>query len=291
MISLKSEVLIDGLIFPECPRWRDGKLFFSDMHAHKVMTVDLQGTTEVLAEFPHRAAGLGFLPDGRLLVCTMRDLLVHRLEPGGVQQVADLTQYGDDFINDMVVDGQGRAFIGARNKRLSPEHPPSGRIVLLTLDGATRMVADEIDGPNGSVITPDGKTLIVAETAAHKLTAFDIEDNGALSNRRIFAELEERVADGICLDAEGAVWIGSPGTRECARVLEGGEVTHAVNCGERWPLACMLGGDDGRTLFLMNCITTSENMASLKTPDLDKNSVSKGWIETLRVDVPHAGFP
>lgn len=291
MIELTSEVLIDGLIFPECPRWRDDKLFFSDMHAHKVMTVDLSGKTTTLAEFPHRAAGLGFLPDGQLLINTMRDLQVHRLGPDGIQPVADLTQYGDDFINDMVVDGHGRAYIGARNKRPSPEHPPSGRIVLFSMDGTTRMVADELDGPNGSVITPDGKTFIVAETAGHKLTAFDIRDDGTLTNRRVFADLGERVADGICLDADGAVWIGSPGTRECARVLEGGEVTHTVRCGERWPLACMLGGEDGRTLFLMNCITTHENMAKLTSPDLDHLSESRGWIEVVQVEVPGAGYP
>ncbi len=291
MITLTSEVLLDGLKFPECPRWRDGKLWFSDMHAHKVMTVDLQGNAEVKATFPHRAAGLGFLPDGRLLINTMRDKLVHCLEPDGPKVIADLKEFADDFINDMVVDAHGNAYVGARNVRRAESDPPTGVIVLVSPNGETRAVADGLDGPNGTVITPDGKTLIVAETAGRALTAFDIESDGSLSNRRTFARLEGRMADGICLDAEGAVWIGSPQTAECARVLEGGEVTHRVHCPGKWPLACILGGDDRRTLFLMNAQTTGEELARISRHDRDDDSQSVGWVETVRVEVPGAGFP
>ena len=289
MIDLTSEVLLDGLTFPEGPRWHDGKLWFSDQHAHRVMAVDLEGNVEMVVTTEERPSGLGFLPDGTLLIVSMPDRLLLRFDGDGLSTMADLKEYGDHFINDMVTDAQGRSFIGIRDDK--PQ--PNGKIILMEPDGRTRLVAEEIASPNGAVITPDGRTMILAESAGHKLTAFDISGDGSLSSRRVFAELGDRHADGICLDAEGAVWFGNPQSMEYIRVLEGGDTTHRIKYGDRWGVAPALGGDDRRTLFLCNSRTTVEDMGRLMKVNFseDETSISIGWIETTEVDVPGAGIP
>jgi sugar lactone lactonase YvrE len=285
--DLKSETLVDGLTFPEGPRWYEGKLWFSDQHAHRVMTVDLDGTAEVVVTTEQRPSGLGFLPDGTPLIVSMPDRLLLRLDGDGLHTLADLKEFGDNFANDMVTDRQGRSYVGIRDDK--PQ--PNGRIVLVEPDGKVRVVADEISSPNGTVITPDGHTLVVAETAANKLTAFDVAGDGSLSNRRVFAELGVRHADGICLDAQGGVWFGSPQTREYLRVVEGGGITDRVKSGDRWGVAPALGGADRRTLFLCNSLTTIEDMSRLMTFTEDHTSISVGWIETVKVDISGAGWP
>ena len=283
METLTARVLLDGLVFPEGPRWHDGKLWFSDMHATKVMTVDPVGHSQEVVSVPELPSGLGFLPDGRLLIVSMRNRLLLRLDPEGLQTVADLSPLVSGDINDMVVDAQGRAYIGSFGfDLLGGAQPQPANLVLVTPDGSARVVADTLQFPNGTVMSPDGKTLIVAESFASRLTAFAVAPDGSLSERRIFAELGERTPDGICLDAEGAVWVSSFSTDEFVRVTEGGSVTHRVPVSGKRAVACMLGGEGRQTLFLLTAETSIEELAQGK---------SAGYIETVQVEIPGAGLP
>lgn len=283
METLTSSVLLDGLVFPECPRWHDGRLWLSDMHGYKVLTVDLKGRSEIIVSVPQRPAGLGFLPDGRLLVVSMLDRFLLRLDSDGLHPVADLSDLVGGDLNDMVVDAEGRAYIGNFGFDFFAGAPPKPtNLVLVTPDSSTRVVGDSLNFPNGMVISPDGGTLIVAETFGSLLTAFDISPDGSLSGRRAFAELGGPTPDGICLDAEGAVWISSVTTNEFLRVTEGGTVTHRIAVPEKAAVACMLGGEDRQTLFLCTAQTTQQDLAQGK---------SVGWIETVRVGIPGAGWP
>ncbi len=283
MATLTPQVLLDGIVFPEGPRWHKGKLWFSDIFAGKVMTVDLAGQAAVMASVPERPSGLGWLPDDRLLIVSMRNQRLLRLDPDGLHTVADVSPLVKGDINDMVVDSQGRAYIGSMGYDVfaGEAHAP-GNIVLVTPEGNARVVADQLEMPNGPVITPDRKTLIVAESFGHRLAAFDIAPDGALSGRRVFAELGEGVPDGICLDAEGAVWVSSPFTHEFVRVREGGAIAERIALSGKLAVACMLGGEDRRTLFLLTAETTMEDLG---------RGQSKGYIETVRVEVPGAGLP
>ena len=271
---LKTEVLLEGLKFPECPRWHDGKLWFSDMDMLKVMTVNLSRDAKTIIDMPKSPAGLGWLPDDRLLVVSIQDRRLLRLDPDGLTELADLSKIASFYCNDMVVDKQGRAYIGHCGfDLLNMKTFKPADIILVTPDGNARVVADNMAFPNGTVITPDDKTLIVGETLGTRLTAFDIMEDGSLAKRRIWAKLN-RPPDGICLDAEGAIWVSSPGSGKVFRVLEGGQITHRVKVSTQ-PYACMLGGPDRRTLF----VATSSN---------DR---SNGKIEIIKVDVPGAGLP
>jgi len=206
-MASETRILLDGLMFSEGPRWHDGKLWFSDMHAHKVMTVDLAGNVETIVEVPNWPSGLGWLPDGRLLVVSMTDRRLLRLDPEGLTEVGELSGLASHHCNDMVVDRQGRAYIGNFGFDLAAQadYAPA-EIVMVTPDGKARVVADQMAFPNGMVITPDDRTLIVGETFEACLTAFDVENDGSLINRRIWAKLEGSVPDGICLDAEGVLY-------------------------------------------------------------------------------------
>lgn len=283
MTTLTPQILLDGIVFPEGPRWHKGKLWFSDIFAGKVMTVDLAGQATVIASVPERPSGLGWLPDDRLLIVSMRNQRLLRLDPDGLHSVADLSTLVKGDINDMVVDAQGRAYIGSMGYDVfaGEAHAP-GTIVLVSPDGNARVVADQLDMPNGPVITPDHKTLIVAESFGHRLVAFDIAPDGSLSGRRVFAELGEGVPDGICLDAEGAVWVSSPFTHEFVRVREGGAIAERIALSGKLAVACMLGGEDRRTLFLLTAETSMEAL---------RRGQSKGYIETVRVDIPGSGLP
>ncbi|MBW2707370.1 MAG: SMP-30/gluconolactonase/LRE family protein, partial [Deltaproteobacteria bacterium] len=240
-MSLKTKVILDGLFFPEGPRWHNGKLWFSDMQGLQVMTVDATGQAEKIVEVSGSPSGLGWLPDGRLQVVSMLDRRLLRLDDNGLVEVADLNNLASFHCNDMVIDRQGRAYIGnfgfdyAANAPVEP-----AEIVLVTPEGHARIVAENLLFPNGTVITPDGQTLIAAETFGNRLTAFDIEPDGSLNNRRIWAELEGIFPDGICLDAEGAIWVAAPHPGEVMRVLKGGNISDRVTVSTR-PYACMLG--------------------------------------------------
>ena len=278
-----TEVLLDGLCFPEGPRWHEGKLWFSDMHAHRVMTVDLEGRAATIVDVPAQPSGLGWLPDGRLLVVSMLDRRLLRLDGDRLVEVADLSQLAACHCNDMVVDAQGRAYVGNFGFDLHTEgwEFHHAEILLVAPDGAARVVADGLSFPNGTVITPDGRTLIVGESFAARLTAFDVQPDGGLTNRREWAKLESGTPDGICLDAEGAVWYASPVSAECIRVAEGGRVLDRVPVSTQ-AFACMLGGPERRTLFV--CTANDSNPTAVR----DAHS---GRIEMVEVDVPGAGWP
>ena len=277
-------ILMDGLHFAECPRWHDGKLWFSDMRAHCVRTLDLDGTSEVVVEVvPNRSGGvgwgpggLGWGPDGSLLVVAMTDRRLLRFDGGQLTEVADLSPQIPFGLNDMVVDAVGRAYIG--NFGFDPEvseQPEATSLMRVDPDGSTSVAADDLIMPNGVVITPDGTTLIVAETSAAKLTAFDVAPDGALSNRRDWAVFDGEYPDGICLDAEGALWVSAPTGTDVLRVREGGEITARVSTSNH-PLACMLGGPERRHLFVC-------------TLDEPENRTAR--IEVVEVAVPGAGLP
>ena len=289
-------ILLDGLAFAEGPRWHDGKLWFSDMLTRRVATVDLNGRTETIVEVPRQPSGLGWTVDGRLLIVSMTDRRLLRLDPGGLTEVADLSALAAYHCNDMVVDAQGRAYIGNFGFDLfapSTAFVPA-QIILVTPDGTSRIVANDMAFPNGSVITPDGRTLIVGETFAARLTAFDIEPDGSLTNRRVWAQFDDRgpvgslaelagrvTPDGVCLDAEGAIWVASPQSAAVLRVRQGGEVTDRIEV-STVPYACMLGGPDGRTLFIVTAKTSNPKQAKAQM---------NGRIETIKVAVPGAGRP
>jgi sugar lactone lactonase YvrE len=273
--------LLDGLRFPESPRWHEGALWFSDMHARQVMKLDLDGRAEVVLEVPNDPSGLGWLPDGRLLVVSMQDRRLLRLDPDGLHVVADLSACARFHCNDMVVDDQGRAYVGNFGFDLHGGGKPAATsLALVRPDGETRLVADQLLFPNGTVITPDGGTLIVGESFGARLTAFDIAPDGTLSNRRIWAQLEKAVPDGICLDAEGCIWLASPVSAEVLRVREGGEVTDRVSV-QTQAFACMLGGPERRSLFI--CTAADSDPA--------KTDARGGRIESVEVEVPGAGLP
>ncbi|MBA3027228.1 MAG: SMP-30/gluconolactonase/LRE family protein [Desulfobacteraceae bacterium] len=280
-MSSETTLLVDGLMFPETPRWHDGKLWFSDMVGRKVMTVDLSGKTEVIVEVPKGPSGLGWLPDGRLLVVSITDRRLMRLDPDGLNVAADLSDLATFNCNDMVVDGQGRAYVGNFGYDALGGKPfAPATLILVTPDGKARIIAEDMAFPNGTVITPDGKTLIVGESRGSCLTAFDIESDGSLSHRRVWAQLEKgHMPDGTCLDAEGAVWVTSPGKGEVLRVHEGGTISRIIK-GMKPAFACMLGGTDRRTLFLCTAISAESFRGK-----------ASGQIEQIQVDVPGAGWP
>jgi sugar lactone lactonase YvrE len=277
-----SDVLVDGLTFPEAPRWHDGKLWFSDFYSHRVLTVDLAGRLETVVEVPQRPSGLGWRPDGTLLVVSMLDRRLLRVDDGKTRGVADLSALATGPCNDMVVDAAGAAYVGNfgfDRHRGEPERTTC--LARVDVDGRVTRVADDLHFPNGTVITPDGQTLIVAETLAHRLTAFDIAADGALSNRRVHATLGDCFPDGICLDAEGAVWVADARHNRVLRVRADGSLERTLATGQSGAFACMLGGADRRTLFVLTNTGSGPAMA-------DKRD---GRIEMYRVDVPGAGLP
>ncbi len=272
--------LIQGLAFAEAPRWHRGELWFSDFYTHQVMRVDREGRAHVVVEVPNQPSGLGWLPDGRLLVVSMIDRKLMRLDPTGLTHVADLSALAGFHCNDMVVDTKGRAYIGNFGFDLftQPVVPKPTVLVRVDPDGAVSVAADDMHFPNGTVITPDGKTMIIGETFARRLTAFDIAADGTLGNRRIWAELGKIAPDGICLDAEGAVWVASPRSNEFIRVVEGGVISRRIPASNQ-AIACALGGDDGKRLFMV--------IGRVKGRD-EAMATRVGRIEYVDVDVPAA---
>ena len=277
------EILLEGLAFPEGPRWRAGELWFSDMHGHEVVAMTPAGARRTVFSHTGPVSGLGWLPDGRLLVVSMTDRRLLRLESDGKAVThADLSGVAEHNANDMVVDAKGRAYVGNFGFAYPAGEPKTTRLARADPDGSVHVAADELMFPNGTVITPDGRTMVIGESFAGRLTAFDIAADGALTNRRVWAQLDGgAVPDGICLDAEGAIWVASPMTNEALRVREGGEVTQRIKA-ERGAFACMLGGDDRRTLYLLTALGSDPEKCRAQR---------NGRIEAIRVDVPGAGLP
>jgi sugar lactone lactonase YvrE len=276
-------VVLEDLVFPEGPRWHEGRLFFSDQHDHRVVAMTPDGKAETVVEVPQQPSGLGWLPDGHMLVVSMLDRRVLRLEGGALVEHADLSALATGACNDMVVDAEGRAYVGHFGFDMyAGEGPQEASIILVQPNGSVSVAADGIKFPNGTVITPDGATLIVGESWGLQLTAFRVGADGALGERRTFAKLQGAAPDGICLDAEGAVWIASPGDGRCLRVAEGGEILAEVQTSAKGAFACMLGGDDRTTLYICTA------------PDHVPSEVRKqrgGRIERIEVHVPGAGLP
>lgn len=274
--------IVDGLSFPEGPRWHDGRLYFSDFFTHRVAATDLDGTVETICEVPQQPSGLGWDPEGRLLIVSMLDRRLLRLEAdGSLRTVADLSAHATGPCNDMVVDASGRAYVGNFGfDRHAGEAERSTVLVRVDPDGATHVVDDDVLFPNGSVISEDGRTLIVGETLRRQLTAWTITPDGGLRDKRVWASTGAHFPDGICLDAEGGVWVADPRGDAVVRFLEGGEITDVVPS-ERGCFAAMLGGPEGRTLFVLTSTGSGPDAAARRD----------GRIEVTEVRVPRAGRP
>lgn len=274
----ETNVLLTGLVMGEAPRWREQRLWCTDFGAGEVLAVDLAGKSEVVARVP--SLGLGFLPDGRLLIVSLREgRLLRREHDGTLATHADLTSLSRKPWNDLVVDGRANAYVNNIGFDFpGGEFTPAGIIALVAPDGAIRQVAEGLAFPNGMAVTPDNATLIVAESYGARLTAFDIAADGSLSHQRVWAGLAGAHPDGICLDVEGAVWYADVPARRCVRVREGGETLQTIVL-DRGCFACVLGGDDRRTLFIM--AAEFPTGASART----------GQVVTVRTPAPGAGWP
>jgi sugar lactone lactonase YvrE len=269
------EPLAKGFCFGEGPRWFEGLLWFSDMLGEAVHTVDMRGSLTTLPLPGRCPAGLGFRPDGSLLIASTEDRQVLCYDGETVIAIADLARLTPVNLGDMVVDDAGRAYIGCQAFS-------GGAIVRLDADDTATIVAEDLDFPNGMVITPDGATLIVAESTGRRLTAFTIGDDGGLGGRRIFADGLDGPPDGIALDAEGGVWASMTLAHQFERITEGGVVTDRIEMGERVAIACALGGPARRTLFLLSSTDAyPQRLIGTRLSQLD----------AVTVDIPGAGLP
>jgi sugar lactone lactonase YvrE len=275
-------VLMTGLAFGESPRWHHGRLWFSNWTAQEIIAVDPEGQSEVVVRLPYSAIpfSIDWLPDGRLLIASSSDRPLLRQEADGVLvEHAALT----GGFNEIVVDGRGNVYLnGAGFDPLAGESFAPGSITLVTADGSSRHVAEGIAFPNGMAITPDNATLIVADSYGKRLTAFDIAEDGGLSRPWVWAELGEGVPDGICLDAEGAVWYADVPNKRCVRVRAGGAVLQTIEL-DRGCFACMLGGEDGKTLFML--------VAEWHGMDQMVGVPRTGQVVVATAPAPHAGRP
>ena len=277
------QTLMTGLAFGESPRWHADRLWFSDWGAQEVIAVDLEGKSEVITRIQSFPFCIDFLPDGRLLVVSARDQLLLRMEPdGSLVTHANLTSLSDHPWNEIVVDGRGNAYLNNIGFDFPGGEFATGIIALVTPDGSTRQVADGVAFPNGMVVTPDNATLILAESYGKRLTAFDVAADGSLSNRRTWADLGDGAPDGICLDAENAIWYGDVPNKRCVRVREGGEVLQTIDL-DRGCFACALGGADKRTLFLV--------ATEWRGPENLADQARTGQILTTRAPAPGVGWP
>lgn len=277
------QILLTGLGFGESPRWHEGRLWFSNWGKQEIVAVALDGKSEVITRVPTSLPFcIDWLPDGRLLVVSGPERLLLRREPdGSLVTYADLRSLAKQICNEIVVDGRGNVYVNGGGFD-GPGQKASGIIALVTPDGSVRQVADGLAFPNGMAVTPDNSTLIIAESFAKKLTAFDIAADGSLSNRRVWAGLGDGVPDGICIDADNAVWYADTPNQRCVRVREGGEVLQTINV-DRGCFACMLGGADKRTLFIM----AAEWHGFEKMMD----GLGTGQVLTVKAPAPGVGWP
>jgi sugar lactone lactonase YvrE len=280
--NIDLHILMTGLAFGESPRWHNGRLWFSNWTAQEIIAVDPQGKSEVIVRLPFSAFpfSIDWLPDGRMVIVSSSDRQLLRQESdGALVEHAELT----GGFNEIVVDSRGNAYInGAGFNPLAGETFAPGIITLVTSDGTPRQVAEGIAFPNGMAITPDNSTLIVADSYGKRLSAFDIADDGGLSRQRVWAELGEGVPDGICMDVEGAVWYADVPNKRCVRVREGGQVLQTVVL-DRGCFACMLGGEDGKTLFML--------AADWHGMDNMVGAPRTGQVVTCKAPASHAGKP
>ncbi len=290
--------VLDGYSFFESPRWHEGALWASDFYTHQVIRMAPGEAAEKVVDVPGQPSGLGWLPDGRLLVVSMRDRRLLRLEDGALVEHADLSGLASWHLNDMVVDQSGRAYVGNFGFDLMGGAPASpANLIRVDPDGSATVEAEEMLFPNGTVLAPDGRTLIVGESFAQRLTAFDVAPDGSLSGRRVWAKLGEvpdtddvptalaqatLTPDGIALDAEGAIWVADALGGRVVRVREGGEIAEEISGEGLGIFACALGGADGRTLFLCAAPSFAEH---------ERQDTREARMLACEVDVPHAGLP
>lgn len=294
MDTYRSRVLREGLSFGEAPRWHDGRLWYSDFYRHAIFSLDEEGADERLEVLvPTQPSGLGWLPDGDLLYVSMTDQRVMRRHENASSLYCDIAPYCQFWANDMVVSSTGVAYVGnfgfdldVMLRDIGPAGmlatpPPTTNLVVLEPEGRVLQVIDEMAFPNGSVITSDGATLIVAETMTFRLSAFDVAHDGSLSNRRVWAQLDFVAVDGICLDAEGQVWVANALTNQCLRIREGGEITGVVETSQH-AFACMLAGPAREQLYVMTA-PTSDRFKIADAVD--------GRLEVAEVAIAGAGLP
>jgi sugar lactone lactonase YvrE len=277
-------ILLTGLAIGESPRWHEGRLWFSNWGTQEVVAMDIKGNSEVIVRVPTTIPfSIDWLPDGRLIVVSGPEARLLRREPDGtLVTYADLSGLADGF-NEIVVDARGNAYVNGGSFDFETfAGVESGVVVLVRPDGSARQVADNIAFGNGMAITPDGSTLIVAESWARRLSAFDIAADGSLSNRRIWADTGDGPPDGICMDGEGAVWYADVPNRRCVRVREGGEVLQTIEL-DRGGFACMLGGPDGRTLFML-----AAEWRGMENMD---DTARTGQVLVAEASAPGAGRP
>lgn len=287
MTERSLQVLADTGSFYEGPRWHDGRWWVSDFYRHAVVAITPGGAQEIIMRVDQQPSGLGWLPDGTLLVVSMKDRrLLRRTSDGEVGEVADLSDLARWHLNDMVVDQQGRAWIGNFGYDMfSGGSPTPANIIRVDPDGTATVVAEDMKFPNGSVVTPDDATLIVGESAGLRYTAFTIADDGSLIDRRIWAQPSDPpvAPDGCCLDAEDRIWAADALGNRCVRLAEGGEVLDELRPPDGLNVyACMLGGDDGRTLLM--CVAPG-------FLEHERASANDAALLTVQVDIPHAGRP
>lgn len=279
-----SRRLIEKLAYPECPRWHQGLLWISDQHDGCVYALSADGAVNHKFSVPGGPSGLGWLPSGELLVVSMAERRLYlRTSSGVLRRFAELGDVHPGESNDMVVDAQGNAWVGNIGFDFNAgETMRATQLACVSSDGLVTVAADDLMTPNGSVILPDGRTLIVAESWRHQLTAFTL-DAQRLTERRVWGSLDEKhVPDGICLDAEGFIWVASPFAQQVLRVAEGGEVVETLSIEDGNPYACMLGGPGGNVLFV--CIAPHHDPSvTLKQ--------RRGRVEAHQVQAPHAGWP
>jgi sugar lactone lactonase YvrE len=292
MVSSAVRTVLDGLYFGEGPRWHEGALYFSDMHGHRVVRTDLQSPATTVVEITHdEPSGLGWLPDGRMLVVAMETQKLLRVENDGtVVEHADLSGLARGSINDMIVRADGTAYVGDMGSRIHEggERRP-GQTIKVTPDGGVSCAADDLASPNGHILTDDGKTLIVAESAGSCLTAFAVGADGELTGRHTFAVLHPdkeglpvAPPDGICLDEAGCVWLASPRAGAVIRVSPTQGVTDEILIERRRPYACMLGGEDRRDLYI--CLADDHDPEGAR-------GARRGAIAVARVAVAGSGYP
>ncbi len=277
------QILMSGLMFPESPRWHDDRLWVADWGAQELVAVNLQGESDVIVNVPSFPFSIDWLPDGCLLIVSASTgQLLRRERDESMVTHADLTGLSDHPWNEIVVDGRGNAYINNIGFDFPDGEFATGIIAAVAPDGSVRQVADGVAFPNGMVVTPDNATLIVAESYGSRLTAFDIAADGSLANRRVWADLDGGAPDGICLDTEGAIWYGDVPNKRCVRVREGGEALQTIEL-DRGCFACMLGGENTQTLFLIaNEWAGAEGMA---------DGAAMGQVLTTLAPAPAAGWP
>jgi sugar lactone lactonase YvrE len=277
------KLAVEGLAFPESPRWHDDRLWFSDVYDFALKTVDLSGQSRVVASVPGRPSGLGVLPDGRMLMATALERVLYAVDDDGTMQAtADLSSLATGLLNDMVVDRQGRAYVGDTGFNVAAGEPFKPGCTWLVAPGREpEVAADDMHLHNGCAISPDGRTLYVAETFAARISRFDIDADGRLSNRQIHAELSSR-PDGLCLDREEHLWVAMVQDSEFVRLDPSGAIVDRLPSPESFALACVLGGPDRSQLFLCSADTSMERL---------RDGDSRGSIHVVEVPVSGAGLP